>query len=135
MWRCKSPLQLCTDIRWRCVVGSGLQRHNHTMLMATVPSSSCWIQTCHSQFVYGSGALDRVVLVRVLNMGLFDEAWMISLNLKRVMSHLVSQLSPFCPRTTCWSFHESLSTFWLVEWLSLRKCGGIALSFVLGPYA
>ena len=30
------------DIRWRCVVRSGLQRRTHTMLMATVPSGSCW---------------------------------------------------------------------------------------------
>ena len=60
------------DIRWRCVVQSGLQRHTHTMLMATVPSGSCWIQPCHSQFVYGSGEQASVVLDRVPWVGLME---------------------------------------------------------------
>ena len=127
VWRCKSPLQLCTDIRWRCVVGSGLQRHNQTMLMATVPSGSCWIQTCHSQFVYGSGALDRVVLVRVLWVCLMRHGWFLLICSVWCPISFPKSLLP----TPCWSFHESLSTLWLVDWLSLRKCGGIALSFVL----
>ena len=44
------------------LVRCGVQRRSRTLLMATVPSRSCWRYTCHSQFVHGSGALARVVL-------------------------------------------------------------------------
>ena len=63
----------------------------HTMLMATVPSGSCWIYSCHSQF---SIRFRRTCECRAIScpMGLFDGVWMNSLNRQRMVSHLVFQV-------------------------------------------